>query len=359
VRFFALALGLVATVLLIPGQGRAQDRLKLLEINGFMIKGVFTELDAELRNNRLSPAEIAKSHLDGHATDVSDVLGLMARLEKLRSKVAEPGEVRGEIPVELPLNATGDEAYTTCYYAFNFNGLTLAGQGDELILLRPETRPELTRPERPWNRSSVLSTRLFRLGYLKPDPIMTEYRDQIGTRLGHVLLEPKSNSLIVSDTDKSVKALGRHIDTQVLEAMGTPATDADAAPGEPRTPSLGAIASRENIHFYLMTIARWNRFPLAASQPKEGGGRLYPEAGLWTSEQAYRALENEYKRINTLYQLARQSRGEGWTNPEPDPALTPAEQRTRAIRFGLATVSPDKPAAATKKKTARKRKAGQ
>ena len=297
-----------------------------LEINGFMSKGVFTELDSTVRKNRLPAAEIAKSHLDGQSTDINDVLGLMARLEKLHSRVAEPGVVQGQIPVFLPLNTTGDEAYTTCYYTFDFNGLGLAGQGEDLILLRSETRPELKAPERRWNRNLVLATQLFRLGYLKPDPIMRQYRDRIGTQSGHAVLEPKSNTLIVTDTAKSVSVLARYIDGEILEAMGTPAPDLDQAPAEPRPPSLGAIATRDNIHFYLMTFARINQIPLA-SLKNDANTRLYPEAGLWTTEQGYRTLESEYKRVNTFYQLARQTRGEGWVESNPDRTLTPAEQR--------------------------------
>jgi hypothetical protein len=353
VRFLVCLLGFVTPLLVTPGRASAQDRPKLLEINGFMVKGVFTELDSNLRNNRLSPAEIARSHLDGQSTDVTDVLGLMARLEKLHSKVAEPGEVRGEIPVILAPSTTGDEAYTTCYYAFNFNGLALAGQGEDLILLRAETRRELKPPDRPWNRNSVLSTRLFRLGYLKPDPIMRQYRDQFGTGVGHAVLESKSNMLIVSDKAKSLNVLARHIDAEILEAMGTPASESGDAPAEPRPPSLGAITSRETIHFYLIAYARWNQVPLFAEQPKEGNARLYPEAGLWTSEQGYRTLENEYKRINTFYQLARQTHGEGWPESDPDRTLTPAEQRARKIRFGLASASSATPAAAKSKKSAK------
>ena len=45
----------------------------------------------------------------------------MARSEKLRSRIDEPLEVRGEIPVILPPNTTGDEAYTACFYAFNLS----------------------------------------------------------------------------------------------------------------------------------------------------------------------------------------------------------------------------------------------
>lgn len=140
--------------------------------------------------------------------------------------------------------------------------------------------------------------------------------------------------------------------------MGIPATDLDSAPAQPRPPSLGAIASRDNIHFYLMTFARHNQIPLA-SEKKEGTARRYPEAGLWTTEQGFRALESEYKRINAFYQLARQTHGEGWVESNPDRTFTPAQQRARQIRFGLVTPPPpDKPNTPKSKKaakTARKR----
>ena len=49
-------------------------------------------------------------------------------------RIDEPLEVRGEIPVTLPPNTMGNEAYTTCFYAFNLNGLVVAGSGDQLVL---------------------------------------------------------------------------------------------------------------------------------------------------------------------------------------------------------------------------------
>ena len=36
--------------------------------------------------------------------------------------------MRGEIPVTLPPNTTGNEAYTSCFYAFNLNGLVAGRQ---------------------------------------------------------------------------------------------------------------------------------------------------------------------------------------------------------------------------------------
>ena len=179
----------------------------------------------------------------------------MAKFEKLDTKIAEPTVVRGVIPIFLPPNTMGDEAYTTCFSAFANNGLDLAATDGVLELVRPETRPGRPQPKRPWNRDAVLSTRLVPLGYLKPDPILRHYRDKVGTAAGHAVLEPKSNVLIFTDTAAPVAAIRDYVDSQVLEAMGVPASEGHVLGEEIRPPSLGAIASRECIHFYLMTFA--------------------------------------------------------------------------------------------------------
>jgi hypothetical protein len=330
----------------------AQQGPKLLDIDSFMVKGVFTELDRDLVNHRLSLREIEESRLDGKSTDIKDVLGLMARYEKLRPRVDEPLEMRGELPVALPPNTMGDEAYTACFYALNFNGLVLAGLGDELVLVRPETRPELPRPERRWNRNQVLSTQLFRLGYLKPDPVMKQYHDELGSTVGRAVLERKSNILLVTDRAEALARLQDHVDSEVVEAAGVPASEV-GAPGEgPRPPSLGAIASRENIHFYLNAFARRSRIPLASSEQKGLLERHYPEADLWTNERGYRALEREFKRLSEYARLARQSGGQGWDEPNPQRTLSPGHQKRLAIRFGV--VSPP-PAKANSKKSTKPR----
>jgi hypothetical protein len=332
----------------------AQGRPKLLDIDGFMAKGVFTELDPELQKHHFSLREIEESHLDGHATDVLDVLGFLARLEKLRPRVAEPLEVRGTIPVSLPPNTSGGEAYTTCFYALSFNGLVLAGSGDELVLIRPETRPELTRPKRPWNRDHVLSTQLFRLGYLKPDPVMKHYHDSIGTAAGRAVLERRSNILLVSDQAEAIIRLRDHVDSEIMQAMGLPAGDAPAPAEGVRPPSLGAIASREHIHFYLMTFARRSQIPLAAAEEKSVLARRYPEVNLWTSERGYRVLQQEFKRVHEFVQLARQAGGQGWDEPDPQRTLSSAEQKRLSIRFGVVAPLAKGPVAKGKR-TARKR----
>jgi hypothetical protein len=333
----------------------AQEKPKLLEINGFMFKGVFTELDAEQMKRRLSLADLEKSHFNGKATEIEKILGFMAKSEKMRSRVDEPLEVRGEIPVTLPPNSMGNEAYTACFYAFTLNGLVLGGSGDELILIRPETRRNLPRPERPWNRERVLPIQLFRLGYLKSDPILAQYRDKLGTKAGRAILDVRSNVVIVADTAASLEKLQRYIDAEAVEAMGVSAV-AGHAPGDAlRPPSLGAIAARENIHFYLMTFARMSQIPMSGSEEQGVSDKYYPEADLWIGARGYRVLESEYKRINEFVQHARQTGGEEWPVPDGERTLSLARQKKLSIHFGVVTPEPGQPKPAKTKKPARRR----
>ena len=186
----------------------AQNRPRLHDIDGFMTKGVFTELDPELMTHRLSLDEIQKAHFNGQPVNISEILAWMAKCEKLDSQVEEPLQVRGTISVGLPPNTLGDEAYTACYFAFIFNGLGLAGSGNELTLVRPEKHPRLPRPNRTWNADWILPIRLFRLGYLKPDPILRQYRDKCATAAGEAILEKKSNVLIVMDSERGSRPWG-------------------------------------------------------------------------------------------------------------------------------------------------------
>jgi hypothetical protein len=352
-RFGFLAL-LVASLIISASPAFAQNRPQLHDINGFMVKGIFSELDPALIQHRLSLREIEKAKLNSESTDIQEVVDLMAKYEKLSSHVEEPLEVRGKLPVFLPPNTMGDEAYTACFYAFNGNGLGLSGVGGELVVVRPEKHPALPRPIGTWNRDQILSTRLFRLGYLKPDPILRQYRDKAGSSVGHAVLEPKSNVAIVTDTRQVLDSLRAHIDSEILEAMGVPATDGQS-PVERRPPSLGAIASRESIHFYLLAFARWSRIPLAAAQEPGVLAKHYPEADLWTSEQGYQALTTEYQRINEFVQLARETGGPGWDEANLDRTLPPRTQKRLAIRFGLASTVPGKADGQKSKKAARKR----
>jgi hypothetical protein len=346
---------LVSCLALIARPGLAQQGPRLLEINGFMARGVFNELDPERAKHRLSLREIVAEHLDGKSTEVEDALRFMAGQEKLRFRVDEPLEVSGQIPVTLPPNTVGDEAYTTCYYAFTFNGLLLSGVGDELVLVRPESRPGLALSKRPWNRNQVLSTELFRLGYLQPDPILRQYRDLLGSGAGHAVLEPKTNMLIVSDTAQALGKLRAHIDSEIVEAMGVPSPTGGEAGEERRPPSLGAIASRESIHFYLLAFARCSQISLAPVEETGVFPRYYPEADLWTDERGYSELEAEYKRVKQFVRVARQTRNEEWNEINAQRTLSPSAQRRRAIRFGVVSAPPSKPSLPKSRKTARKR----
>ncbi len=335
--------------------GAAQTGAKLHEIDGFMAKGLFSELDPELMRHRLTLQELEKAGLNGESTDVENILAWMAKCEKLGSRVEEPLEVRGRMTVTLPPNTMGDEAFTTCFYAFSFNGLGFSGLAEDLVLVRPEKHPRLALQGRPWNRDQILSTELFHLGYLGPDPIMRQYRDKLGSAGGHALIVLRPNVLIVTDTSRALKSLRTHIDSEILNAMGLTVSPGNDRGDDPRAPSLGAIASRESIHFYLMAFARWNHFPLVATEQKNRMASYYPEADLWTDEPSYRALRAEYQRIAEYSQLAKETGGEGWIGPNPDRTLSPGEQKRLVIRYGLARTAPTRPAAPRSKKTARKR----
>jgi hypothetical protein len=355
-RPFLFVIALVASLILAASPAFAQNRPRLHDIDGFMTKGVFTELDRALMTHRLSLEEIEKAHLGGQPVDIQDILAWLAKCEKLKSQVEEPLLVRGTISVVLPPNSLGDEAYTVCYYAFNFNGLGLAGSGDELVLVRPEKHPRLPRPNRPWNADRILPIRLFRLGYLMPDPILRQYQEEIGTAVGHAILEKKSNVIIVMDSEPVLEALGRFIDSETVEAMGVRSAGGQAPDEAPRPPSVGAIASRENIHFYLMALARRYRIRLAPARETGVASKYYPEADLWTDEQGYQTLEAEYKRINEYVRLFRETGADESSEINLNRTLSPRAQKTLAIRFGLAErAQAENKSQKTKKKAARKR----
>jgi hypothetical protein len=355
-RPFLFVIVLVASVILAASPAFAQSRPRLHDIDGFMTKGVFTELDPALMTHRLSLEELEKAHFSGQPVDIQDILAWMAKCEKLKFQVEEPLLVKGTISVVLPPNTLGDEAYTVCFYAFNFNGLGLAGSGDELLLVRPEKNPRLPRPSRPWNPDRILPIRLFRLGYLKPDPILRQFRDKIATAVGQAILEKKSNVLIVMDSEPALEALGRFIDSETMEAMGVRSEGGQAPAEEPHRPSIGAIASRNNIHFYLMALARRYRLRLAPVREPGVASKYYPEADLWTDEEGYHTLEAEYKRINEYVRLVRETGPDDLNEVNLKRTLSPREQKTLAIRFGLAGTPPvDNKTQKTKKKAVRQR----
>jgi hypothetical protein len=334
---------------------RAQEGPAIHRLDSFMAMGAFSELDREQTQQRLSLQEIEKQHLDGKPTSIENILALMARHEKLRSRVEEPQEVRGDVSVTVPPNSMGDEAYTVCFVAVTYNGLALTGNSDTLVLVRPEKHPQIPMTKRPWTRNRILAAALFHLGYLNPDAVMRRYRDAIGTSEGHIIAVPRPNVLLAVDTAPALEKLRRFIDSEVLEAMGVPTSDVQAAAG-PRPPSLGAIASREAIHFYLMTYARSHQIPLVGAEQKGVYTRLYPEANLWTNERGFRALQQEYQRIGQFVRLARESAGQDWFDPQPTRCLTPDQQRKLDIRFGLGAAPEAKPSASPAKKTTRRRR---
>lgn len=349
-----IILGLTAWLAAATGEGSAQEKPALHEMGSFLTKGVFSELDPDRARHRLTLQEVEAAGLDGRPTPIGDLLETMAKLEKMHGRVDEPLEVRGDIQVAVTPNTTGEEAYSTGFFALTYNGLVLSGSGEEVVLVRPETRPELTPPKRRWDRTHILSTRLFRLGYLAPDPILRRYREEIGTASGHAVIVPKANVIIVTDTVEVVEKLGEWIDSETLAAMGVPTAEGAAA--GPRPPSAGAIASRECVHFYLLAYARSHRIAYSATQRRGTATRLYPEAAVWLSEGGYRTLLEEFRRVNGLIPIAREAVAQGWIDPRPDRTLTPAAQRRMEIRFGLVSPLPGADGAPTTRKAARKKR---
>jgi hypothetical protein len=349
-----IVLGSAACVAALAGRGSAQDKPALHQLSAFMTRGAFTEIDHERAGRRLTLREIEASGLDGRPTPITDVLATMAGYEKLRARVDEPLVVRGEMRVTLTPNTTGEEAYTTCFLAMTYNGLVLSGSGDELVLVRPETRPGLTVPRRRWDATNILSTRFFRLGYLDSDPILRRYREQIGSGQGHAVIVPKANVVIVVDADAALEKLGAWIDSEIIAAMGDPTSGGPG--GGPALPSAGAVASRECIHFYLLAFARSQGIRFHATQQPVTATRHYPEGAVWMSDQGYAAVSHEFRRVEGLIPVAREAVAQGWIDPRPDRTLSPAAQRRLEIRFGLVSPPPGADRARTTKKPARRKR---
>ncbi len=354
-RSRGIFLMLAAWVAAEAGNVSAQDKPVLREMADFMAKGALSELDRGMAKHQLSLDEIEKAGLDGRPTPIDEVVKAMARYEKLRGRVAEPLQVRGDVHIALTPNSAGEEAYTACFLAMTYNGLVFAGSDDELCLVRPESTRDVPNPRRKWDSMHILSTRLFRLGYLSPDPILRVYQNEIGTREGNAVLVPKANVVIAIDTGPALEKLAARIDEDILAAMGDSAANAADGAGGPRFPSAGAIASPECIHFYLMAFTRSSEIPIFGSQ-RGTATKHYVEGNLWLSEQGYAALRQEYRRVNELIPIARDAIAEGWVDPRPDRALSPTAQRRRQIRFGLVNPPPAADRARTTKKAARKKR---
>jgi hypothetical protein len=333
----------------------AQDKPALREMTNFMAKGALSELDREMARHPLSLDELEKAGLDGRPTPIGDVVTAMARYEKLRGRVAEPLQVRGDMHIGLTPNSAGEEAYTACFLSLTYNGLVFAGSDDELCLVRPESTRDVPNPRRKWDPMHILATRLFRLGYLAPDPILRVYQNEIGTREGNAVLVPKANVVIVIDTGSALEKLAARIDEEILAAMGDSAADGPADAGGPRFPSAGAIGSPDCIQFYLMAFARSREIPMLGSQ-RGTATKHYAEGNLWLSDRGYDALRQEYRRVNELIPIAREAVAEGWVDPRADRTLSTAAQRRREIRFGLVNPPPAADRARTTKKAARKKR---
>jgi hypothetical protein len=354
-RFTWIAVGF-ALLGMLAEPGRAQNRPGIHRLDAFMTQGAFTSLDLELVRHRLSLQEIESSHLDGKAADLTEILTAMARYEKLSSRVEEPLEVTGKISVSLPPNAMGDEAFTACFCAFTYNGLALSGIAHDLVLVRPEKHPKVALPVRAWNKDRILSAELYHLGFLNPDAVMRRYRDAIGTQEGHAILVARSNVLIVVDARPALGKLRDFIDSEVMQAMGSASSNDEMQAAGSRPPSLGAIATRAAIHFYLMAYARSKGIPLVASEKKGLYTRRYPEANLWTSERGYKTIQEERRRISGWNRLAQETGGLDWVAPDPARTLSPAEQKKLEIRFGVVSLLPGKAGAESGKKTSRRRR---
>ena len=264
---------------MLSNRGLAADEPGLHRLDGFLVKGAFTELDRERTQHRLSLKELENDGLDGRPRPIGDILSLMASYEKLESQIDEPLLVRGDIRVALTPNTRGDEAYTACFFALTYNGLALAGNMGNLVLVRPETRPALAPPKRLWDRDHILSTQLFRLGYLNSNPILARYHDGIGTRDGHAVLEPKSNVLIVTDTDAALEKLGRHIDSEILEAMGAPTPEGVVAEQEVRLPSRGSVRHSRGHPFLSAGVCSIESHPSAREPAALCGDEVLPGGG--------------------------------------------------------------------------------
>ena len=252
--------------------------------------------------------------------------------------------MRGQIAVSLPPNSMGDEAFTTCFYAFSFNGLGFSGVAQDLVLVRPEKHPRLERTGGPWNRRPDPVGRALpaRLSEARPDhasvPGQDRYRGGArGDRAASQRVDRHRHT-------EGSRVVTRQIDTAILEAMGLPVPERHVAGDGPRMPSLGAIASRETIHFYLMAFARRNHFPLVASGQKSGSEVIIPRPICGPMSRAIGPSQQSIGGLANTSQLAKETGGEGWDDPDPGRTFTPSEQKRLAIRFGLVPLAPGKSA---------------
>ena len=126
-----------------------------------MFKGVFTELDPEQMKRRLSLADIEKLHFDGKSTGYPRHPRVSwPGPRSCASKVDEPLEVRGEIPLTLPPNTMGNEAYTDVLLCVQSQRTGRGRQRRSAASSSgPNPGPTSRVLERTWNREQVLPIR--------------------------------------------------------------------------------------------------------------------------------------------------------------------------------------------------------
>ena len=151
----------------------AQNRPRLHDIDGFMTKGVFTELDPTIMTHRLSLEEIEKAHLGGQPVDIQDDPGLDGEVRKagvLRSKSLSRCEARFRLSCHQTLWGTRPTQSATTLLSSTV--WVFPDQGTSSCLCGPKNTLGYRVPIELGIADWILPIRLFRLGYLKPDPII-------------------------------------------------------------------------------------------------------------------------------------------------------------------------------------------
>ena len=102
-----------ACLTLLPKPAPGQDKPRLLSINGFMFKGVFSELDPEQARRRLSLADLENLHFDGKSAG-SPVDVTAAGRDAWRPSVALDG--RGRVIVAWSEQRDGNWDLFACTF---------------------------------------------------------------------------------------------------------------------------------------------------------------------------------------------------------------------------------------------------
>ena len=181
-----------ACLTLLPKPAPGQDKPKLQSINGFMFKGVFTELDPASQGRRLSLADIEaplrrqidrlEQYPEPHGPDREDE-GPDRRAS--RSARRDPPHAAAQY--------NGKRGLHHVLLCVQLNGLVVAGSGDQLLLIRPETRRERALLERHLESR----TRFCRSGFSGwatsgQTRSLPSIKDKLGTKAGRA--DPRSRS---------------------------------------------------------------------------------------------------------------------------------------------------------------------